>query len=352
MRTVFVIGAGANVEIGMPSGNELKTKISKMLDFRPKTINRMEGDRIINSTLKKYFLGTDSIIDSTEVRDIEKIAYSISHAMPLAISIDNYLDAHKDNSKITFCGKLAIVRAILDAEAGCSLLSIYSADLAKMRGDENINSWYPLLFQKITEGCTIDNLPERFDNISFIIFNYDRCFEFFMHTALMNFYHITNDEADEFVRNLHINHPYGIVGNVWDEDGSLAFGKTPNYEQLIDLVKNIKTFTESKEREANMKNSVQYLVERADRIIFLGFAYHEQNINLLFKNQGVQIDAVPLSESTVCYGTGYQISEDDLPKVQSLLMQASKRIKECFISDITCTQFFRDFWYRLSFKSA
>jgi hypothetical protein len=27
MRTVFVIDAGANVEIGMPSGSELKTKI-------------------------------------------------------------------------------------------------------------------------------------------------------------------------------------------------------------------------------------------------------------------------------------------------------------------------------------
>ena len=30
MRTVFVIGAGANTEIGMPSGDELKTEIADM----------------------------------------------------------------------------------------------------------------------------------------------------------------------------------------------------------------------------------------------------------------------------------------------------------------------------------
>jgi len=97
---------------------------------------------------------------------------------------------------------------------------------------------------------------------------------------------------------------------------------------------------------------VQYLIERADRIIFLGFAYHEQNIDLLFKNESVQIDTVPLSENTVCYGTGYQVSADDIPFICNSLIRSNKRIKECYIHDITCARFFQDFWYRLSFKSA
>jgi len=33
MNTVFVIGAGANVEIGMPGGKELKKDIAEFLDF-------------------------------------------------------------------------------------------------------------------------------------------------------------------------------------------------------------------------------------------------------------------------------------------------------------------------------
>lgn len=37
--------------------------------------------------------------------------------MPQSISIDNFIDSHKGDKEIELCGKLAIVRAVLEAEA-------------------------------------------------------------------------------------------------------------------------------------------------------------------------------------------------------------------------------------------
>jgi len=361
MRTVFVIGAGANVEIGMPSGDELKTKIAKLLNFssnkRPLAIG---GDTLIDSAIDMYaYADTGSDAEYFDnFKALTDAAKIISKAMPLSISIDSFIEAQKENCAIAFCGKLAIVRLILDAERDCSLSTAYDENSSLMNiGDETAklhNSWYPSLFKKITEGCSIEELTGRLNNISFIIFNYDRCFEYFIYNALITYYCIGHEKAKEFIQKLNIVHPYGTVGDLWDDKSRFTFGETPDVKKLVSLAQRIKTFTESGgvDQKEDIASKVKYLVDRADRIIFLGFAYHNQNLDLLFKQRGIIQDAILPSESITCYGTGYQISENDLVNVRKLLMQANKKIKECIISetDITCAQFFKNFWYTLSFK--
>jgi hypothetical protein len=337
----------------MPNGNELKLRIPELLTFSPASSGKINGDKLTYSAISLYSRDGDCVNSDKEI-ELMNAAVKISMGMHLSISIDNYIGEHGGDIDIAFCGKLAITRAILEAKRRSDLSEAYDKDrfqpvvIKKTKGLDN--SWYPLLFQKITEGCRIDELTARLDDISFIIFNYDRCFEYFMYNALIVYYDISPSEAKTFVQNLHINHPYGTVGDLWSGEDRTVFGDTPGATRLIKLAMGIKTFTESREREKDMKNRVQYLVERADRIIFLGFAYHEQNIDMLFNHHDVMYDKIPLSENAICYGTGYQISADDLPYVRNSLMQANKRIKECYISDVTCTRFFQDFWYRLSFK--
>jgi hypothetical protein len=369
MRTVFVIGAGANTEIGMPSGDELKTKIADILNFTSEDNDVFYGDGTICDALNLYSRDRIGVVNTMKLDSLVEAAMDISKAMPLSISIDNFIDARRGDPQIAFCGKLAIVSTIFEAEYNCALSVINNKTVQDELAEGFINpstvedaidaeterlnrSWYPLLFQKITEGCSIEELADRLDNISFIIFNYDRCFEYFMFLSLLVYYNISYDRAKEIVLGLHINHPYGAVGNLWDSRGNLTFGEIPNSDQLIVLAQNIKTFTESREREKDMKSTVQYYVERADRIVFLGFAYYEQNIDLLFNNKGVMIDNIPPANNTVCYGTGYQISEYDLPKVLNLLRESNKKISECIIPDIKCAQFFQKFSHSLSFKDA
>jgi len=370
MRTVFVIGAGANTEIGMPSGDELKTKIANILKFTETERGTLSGDDTISYALELYSQ-THGLPNVYKLNELINTAMDISKAMPLSISIDNFIDARRGDQEIAFCGKLAIVSTIFEAEYNCALSvinnKIVQDEIAKGfintstiedaidAETEMLNrSWYPLLFQKITEGCSIEELADRLNYISFIIFNYDRCFEYFMYLSLIVYYNISHDRAREIVQQLHINHPYGTVGELWNDMGNLTFGETPNPRQLISLAQNIKTFTESRDQEKDSSNRIQYLVERADRIIFLGFAYYEQNLDVLFKHPGALyvLDGVPISENITCYGTGYGISDNDLDRLRETLRSKCKIIKDCDISQMTCSQFFRDFWYRLTFKDA
>jgi hypothetical protein len=358
MRTVFVIGAGANVEIGMPSGNELKDKIKSILNFTPNSDGINMGDKIVNNALNLFCRDSYEHVYTDTLDNLVETAMKASKAMSLPISIDNYIDAHRGNKQIELCGKLAIASAILNAEKRCVLFDIDSKSLAsiilKKKEDEFKNSWYPLFFQKITEGCNIDELEPKLNDISFIIFNYDRCFEYFMYNSLMTYYNINHFRAKKIVSQLHINHPYGTVGDLWDNNYFTTFGKIPDAIQLLKLVKKIKTFTESEttDNEQESNNRIQYLVERTDRIVFLGFAYHDQNMDLLFNHNGALYvaDGVPMSNNVICYGTGYGISEKDLQQLYSTLKTKDTRISDIDISDKTCSKFFHDFWRRLSFK--
>ena len=342
MRTVFVIGAGANTEIGMPSGDELKTKIAGVLDFTQTNNGTLYGDDTFYNALSLYSLDPPGRLNTMRLDKVVNAAIDISRAMPLSISIDNFIETRRGDQEIAFCGKLAIVRTIREAEHDCKLFE------AKV---EQLNdTWYPLFFQKITEGCRVDELVARLNDVSFVVFNYDRCFEYFMCLSLMVYYNISHYRARKIVQQLHINHPYGTVGELWDDMGNLNFGGKPNPSQLISLAKNIKTFTESREQEKDVKNTVQYYTERADRIIFLGFAYHDQNLDLLFKHYGAL--NIPVKNHIACYGTGHGISENDLKKIRSIFRDKNNNIRECDISQATCSQFFHDYWYRLTFKSS
>ena len=357
MRTVFVIGAGANVEIGLPSGNELKMKIAELLDFFWHGREMTKGDDLIYSAIVQYLKENNKYVNE-EVRKICDIARNISKAMPLSISIDNFIDAHRGNQQVELCGKLAIVRAILEEEHNCPLYDIFDKNFPQrinQRKVEQLNkSWYPLLFQKITEGCIIDELAVRLNDISFIIFNYDRCFEYYMYNTLMDYYNINHNRAKEIVQRLHVNHPYGTVGDLWENNSNLSFGKRPDSTLLLQLAQKIKTFTETEriDQEKDSSKGIQYLVERADRIIFLGFAYHDQNLELLFKPPGTwkKIDDVSFSNAVTCYGTGYGIIADELQHLCGTIRVRDGRIKTIDISDVTCSKFFHDFSYRLSFK--
>jgi hypothetical protein len=113
MKTVFVIGAGASKEVNMPTGYELKEDISKRLKFKEADERSFNGyghavDETINAALWYWQKNGEG--------NYFQAADTISSGLPFEISIDNFLDKHRDNAVIVSCGKLAITRAILDAE--------------------------------------------------------------------------------------------------------------------------------------------------------------------------------------------------------------------------------------------
>lgn len=206
-----------------------------------------------------------------------------------------------------------------------------------------LSTWYPLFFQKITEGCDINDFIERIKDVSFIIFNYDRCFEYYMTHALCVYYKISKAFAEGIVEKMDIIHPYGDIGDIRKVPLDVSF----SIDELLKLSKNIRTFAEDSEETRKERTAIKHLVDRTNRIIFLGFAYHQMNLNLLFEHPNTEKS---INSFVHCYGTGYGISENDRMFLQETLKSTYKQITHCEISGDTCAEFFNNFWHRLSFR--
>src|SRR6266576_1369320 len=119
-KTLVIVGAGGSQEARLPTGRELKQKIASILDMRFKSGDRqIDGDHLVYGAIKVAIENRD--LKSPDINAYIEAARRIQNAMPQAISIDNFIDSHQGNEEIELCGKLAIVRSILEAEKGSRL---------------------------------------------------------------------------------------------------------------------------------------------------------------------------------------------------------------------------------------
>jgi hypothetical protein len=297
-KTLLVVGAGASCEANLPSGHDLKRVIANMLDMelspRP-----ARGDPDIYAALVRHAAGDRDALVRLLIG-----AQAIREGMPLAISIDNFLDAHQGNDAIETCGKLAIVKAVLDAEAGSLLYHPDPTAPFKMSG--LADTWYVRLAQLITEDVQRSAIGESLENLSILTFNYDRCIEHFLRQAFISYYQLPPDEAEALVGRITISHPYGQVGRLdWqDPEKGVPFGTAASAD-LLAISRQIRTFTERIDDEDELA-SFRDLVADAQTIVFLGFAYHRQNLRLL------NPDSVRSDDRKTLLGTALGLSASDI----------------------------------------
>ena len=307
-KTVIVVGAGASQEAGLPTSADLKTSIARYLDIKFRTMEQISGDNIIAASLNNCF------------RDINPhlhACWKIRDALPQAMSIDHFLDSHRGNDRIELCGKLAIVRSILEAEKK-SRLYINRTDTDNALNFKSLKeTWFNVFWQRISENCQAEELQERLSSIALIIFNYDRCIEQYLYHSIQNYYGISTDDAVSLVNSMKIFHPYGMVGSLPWAAGPpyMEFGGEPNAQHLVGLAEQIKTFTEGTDPEASDIREIKNQVANADTLVFLGFAYHKQNLELL----QLPPDLKNSRKRIYCYGTTVGISEADLKVIKSEL---------------------------------
>lgn len=343
-RTLIVVGAGASSECNLPTGLELKSKIAGLLDIR--FLNGFEmksGDTLIYEALRLFVQNAGS-------RDINPYLHSgwrIRDAMPQAISIDNFIDSHQGDKKLEMCGKLAIVRSILEAERRSSL----SVDSQTNRQHPNysmiVDTWYSAFMQLLTQNCRVEQLPERLSKIIFVVFNYDRCVEHFLFHGIQNYYGIDEAAAADALRNLLIFHPYGSVGALpWQRQASaVEFGGKTSSGQLLQLADGIKTFTEGTDPNASDIKAIREHFREAAVLLFLGFAFHKMNLALL------KPDVPHGHPADVRYfGTAAGMSNSDCELIrEDLVGLASARPDRIVLrNDLKCGPFFREYWRSLS----
>ena len=115
-KTVFVLGAGASAEVGLPTGSKLTDKIAEVVpdnfDFTFTGGHAQFGMALqLQMQLANVRLANDHL----------SACQLIKRAMPQSLSIDDFIHIHRDNKFIAECGKLAIACVILAEEAGSDL---------------------------------------------------------------------------------------------------------------------------------------------------------------------------------------------------------------------------------------
>lgn len=345
-NTLYIVGAGASSEVNLPTGDKLKSKISSSLNIKfSDGFSQSSGDKDILQALRLYVKSYN--FPSEDINPHLHACWRIRDAMPQAISIDNFIDTHSGDKKIELCGKLAIVRSILNAEKDSSLYISKSNIYNKMDFQSLENTWYSSFLKLLTENCNVKKIPERLKSISLIIFNYDRCIEHFLYYALQNYYGISPEEAGKLVNEMNIYHPYGVVGSLpWQGEQGMEFGADPHPQVLLQLAGQIKTFTEGTDEKSSEITAIRNHVSIANNIVFLGFAFHKLNMKLMSK----QLSIPNPSEATNYFASALGISNSDCKIIRIDLKGFTGRdANQMEVNNkLTCAAFFKEYWRSLS----
>lgn len=310
-KTTLVLGAGSSFELGLPTGDGLQDNIAQLLRTRGSRVG-VENEDIWKAILEST--QADGLDWSQEAPNYEKAAQKIVAGMPSAASIDNFLHTHRTDRHIVRLGKFTIAKAILDAEAKSHIKP--RATIDRIGSTPPLNqqgykeSWYYPFIKMLTMGTSLDDPNKLLSNLNFIVFNYDRCLEAILSTAVKTYFGVSDHEAAEIVmKSTRIIHPYGSLGPLPTFSGSnfTPFGSSS--PDIYNISSGIKTFTEAV--NSDVAGEIKQIIRESDVIVFLGFGFLPQNLLLL--------EPATYSHTRSIHATTYGFSESDKAIIQKRL---------------------------------
>lgn len=297
-KTVLVLGAGASMPFGFPSGQLLKDLICQKL-----RMDYPEPSPRLRELLLQIGFKDDHIEDFRQ---------SLLRS-PIS-SVDAFLEHSPDFKDV---GKVAISKELLDTENEFQLFAYWqSKRLAQWKGDEPVlspgvhiddDNWYQLLFTRLN--APFDDFEKN--NICIITFNYDRSLEHYLFTGLRYTYKKAIDECAEKLKAIKIIHVHGSLGPLpWQQsDNAVPYKGRATIERVKVASQNIKIIPEANTKTDEFDLAFEELKSAKD-INFLGFGYHETNMTRLgLKELG---SGAPVS------GTIYGLSAQDIYRLRNL----------------------------------
>lgn len=361
LKSLFILGAGASVDHGYPTGecllNDILNLLGNKTSFQPykgwsDNLIVLTILRVLQKIYNGEILDTDSYdtILGTEFRPIyleleqfyKKLEYSYTR------SIDDFIHSQTSNeadkNKIETrkdIGKLLIVIILLRYEKE-------SMHFNKEDGKfKHRSTFYTDLWQSLY-GLKFEDFKDNLSKIQFVSFNYDRLLESFLYTSASHFYNLDQGVIRDAIKeNLVIHHVYGRLSELdWESTNSeVEYGFVDNeglgiidvifnqikkvleackvpkeilkarqvpdlthyrfkhaikkligsktspdpkclkfwvfLEFLFNSADGIKTYTEILDTK---KDPIKHKIERSiERMYFLGFSFHDLNIEALKK---------------------------------------------------------------------
>jgi len=317
MNTVFVIGAGASKDLNgsFPVGPELAEGIERLLnnDLEPGPYGPISTalTRSSSGLVDDHYRAMTRIRDSILSQD----------------SIDDFLSEWREVPLIDSVAKLAISYIILDAERKSALFieAISDADrTARLR--EFNSTWLGRIVRR--PGKPRRDVEAALEGISFIVFNYDRIIEQYLKLYLKFVIAKTDAEADDLLRNLSIIHAYGSLGEI-SQQSFVPFGAPDLF--VAKAAEGIRTYNEGHPDEDVVR--IRKTIDEADKIVFLGCAFHNQNLELLFGEAPTQSRAKTIHGT--CFGVSSRRRDD-------LIRRLSKHGSIATFPAKGCSEFVKD----------
>lgn len=195
-------------------------------------------------------------------------------------SIDSFLATHKAKAGFPEVGKYVVAKVLLPKE--------FTYDFAREKNfvkNSNVSGshengkrdWLSYLFTRMNEECWS---PQEFiqnNNVSFVTFNYDRTLEHFLRFRLEFTYALSSEEAWTYAQQVPIAHVYGSLG---DYKPNVKHRPKPTPSEIEIAASTIKLMYEDRQSSEHIENSVE-LISNAQRVCFIGFAFHPENMKLL-----------------------------------------------------------------------
>jgi len=242
---VFVLGAGASMPYGFPSGAQLRTAICQAAG---------EGDWLLEYLQRKVG------IEPNEVKDFAKVFLRSGVA-----SIDSFLAKRPEFIDI---GRFAIAAHLAAKE-----------NLSTLESEGIEDNWYRTLWNVLIDGA--DSVAAlRQNRVKFVTFNYDRSLECYLHHAAKNTFGRSDEETLNAWSQLTILHAYGKLGEFHfaSGDGRRQYIPDVNAVGLQTAAAGIQLIPEH--RRSTFEDARE-LFAKAEKICFLGFGFDPLNVERL-----------------------------------------------------------------------
>jgi hypothetical protein len=130
-----------------------------------------------------------------------------------------------------------------------------------------------------------------------------------------------------------------------NSNSSVAFGKSLYTDNIFnERISDIKTFTESCNPIEHDK--IKSVIQFSERIVFLGFAFHRINMELLSSSPYVPYI---ITAKKKIYCTAFKSSSSDQEAIQSAVQYLFNGPTEVHVASLTCSDFFNDYSRSLSY---
>lgn len=249
--TVFILGAGASMPYGFPSGMGIRRAICEMA----------EQQGLFRTLTKHCGLDAAEVLRfASEFRDAGGVQ-----------TIDLFLQRRSEFREI---GMVILASLLCPHESPTRLVSHAQTDAT--------TCWYSLLWNHMQTRTADDFAKNR---LTVITFNYDRSLEEYLHRCLRANFRLDEATASELLKqSLAITHVYGSLGEhvAWGGSKRRAYRPfDPSEKTIQELRGAAECMRLIHDEPLHDLQDARKAVAEAEFIAFLGFGFHEENIEAL-----------------------------------------------------------------------